>query len=326
MTPEAAEYHRIMLLVGLRDRFDREFDHALEQETPLSGLILALTSCASDSEKASSVLHSYALANAFDPQKTYDLVLDDIRSRYFSGELSRMQTADIIRIIAYLDEHIHRLPWSLFTNLTYALEEYEDGYMSEEDFITLFDAWFFRGEPPYQIPPQVLAKTEKTRHSKPYWKNLIATLVTMFLGFASIGLTIALTGARDIREFTTQDNIVFCCFIISELLFWGLCFFFANRCGKRLHERSEAELAMLSAHKNDGLDTLPYPCIQVVFDTGGIWRGIIQSWNDRYYVTVDRFFFREEAWHPVAFQSDLESLTDVAAFLRSEGLSPEENL
>jgi hypothetical protein len=93
-----------------------------------------------------------------------------------------------------------------------------------------------------------------------------------------------------------------------------------------LHDRSEAELAMLSAHKNDGLDTLPYPCIQVVFDTGGIWRGIIQFWNDRYHVTVDRFFFCAGAWHPVSFQSDLKSLTDVADFLRSEGISPEKSL
>ena len=42
MTPEMVEYHRAMLLVGLGDRFYRAFDEALEQENPLSELILSL--------------------------------------------------------------------------------------------------------------------------------------------------------------------------------------------------------------------------------------------------------------------------------------------
>lgn len=326
MTPESAEYHRLMLMVGLRDRFDQEFDQALEQENPLSDLILNLTSCVSDLDKASSILHSYAVDNNFDEQKVFDLVTADIRNRYFSGQLSRMETAEIIHTLnAYLEKDCCE-PWWMLFDITYALEDYRNDSISESAFISLFDMWFFRGEPTLNLPPQVISKIEKPHHSKAYWKNLVATLVTMFLGFTLIGLTIALTGARDIQDFTKQDQVIFSCFLISLLPTWGLSFFFANRCGKGLHERSEAELAMLAAHKNDGLSTLPYPCDQVLFETNGIRRAIIQSWHDHYYVSIERFFFKSQLWHPITFQSDLESLTDVADFLRSEGISPEKTL
>ena len=315
MTPEAAEYHRIMLLVGLRDRFDQEFDHALEQENPLSDLILNLTSCASDLDKASSILHSYAVDNNFKEQEVYDLVIADIRNRYFSGQLSRMETAEIIHTLtAYLDKDCCE-PWWLLFDIAYALEDYQNGSFSESAFISLFDMWFFRGEPTLNLLPQVMSVTEKPHHSKAYWKNLVATLVTMFLGFAFIGLTIALTGARDTQDFTQQDHVIFSCFMISVLFTWGLSFFFANRCGKRLHERSEAELTMLATHKSDGLDTLPYPGTQVLFEAGGIRRAIIQFWNDHYYVSIDRFFFKSQVWHPIAFQSGLRTMDEVESFL-----------
>lgn len=318
MTPESAEYHRLMLMVGLRDRFDQEFDHALEQENPLSDLILNLTSCASDLDKASSILHSYAVDNNFNEQEVYDLVIADIRNRYFSGQLSRMETAEIIHTLtAYLDKDCCE-PWWLLFDIAYALEDYQNGSISESAFISLFDMWFFRGEPTLNLLPQVMSVTEKNHHSKAYWKNLVATLVAMFLGFALIGLTIALTGARDIQDFTKQDQVVFSCFLISSLLTWGLSFFFANRCGKRLHERSEAELAMLAAHKNDGLNTLPYPCDQVFFEADGIRRAIIQVWNGHYYVSIERFFFKSQVWHPIAFQSEFETMNAVESFLSEE--------
>ena len=79
MTPESAEYHRLMLMVGLRDRFDQEFDQALEQENPLSDLILNLSSCVSDFDEASSILHSYAVDNKFDEQKVFDLVDGNVK-------------------------------------------------------------------------------------------------------------------------------------------------------------------------------------------------------------------------------------------------------
>ena len=45
MTLERAYYHKLMLEVGLTERFDQELDTMLEQEDPLSELTLALSTC-----------------------------------------------------------------------------------------------------------------------------------------------------------------------------------------------------------------------------------------------------------------------------------------
>ena len=146
MTPERAEYHRIMLMVGLRDKFDQEFDWALENENPLSDIILSLTSCASDTEETIAVLHSFALDNEFDEEEVYNLVLDDIRSRYLDGILSRSQvTTTLYSIANYLDAFWNE-PWDKLTHLSNALELYEDKLISENAFIECFDAWLLRNE------------------------------------------------------------------------------------------------------------------------------------------------------------------------------------
>ena len=50
MTPERAAYHRLMLLSGLREEFDRELDLALETEDPITDPVLDLAFCMSDPE------------------------------------------------------------------------------------------------------------------------------------------------------------------------------------------------------------------------------------------------------------------------------------
>lgn len=313
MTPERAEYHRIMLMVGLRDKFDQEFDWALENEDPLSDIILSLTSCASDIEETIAVLHSFALDNDFDEEEVYALVLDDIRSRYLHGELSRAEVAQTLYSIAtYLDKCWDE-PWDDFLYLSYDLEEYEDGLISETEFIQRFDAWFLRGE-----PVRIFATKERFSHYTISWKHFVAMMSMIALSFIAIGITVALTGARDIGEFTQQDWIIFNYFALSELVIWGLALIFAKRCGKMLYCRSDAELAIVAAHKNDGLDRLPYPCVKVIFETNGIRRALIQSWDGYFCVTIDRFFFDTQTWHPVALQSNLESMQDVEVFLLDE--------
>ena len=48
MTPERAAYHRLMLLAGLQEEFEKELDFALETEDPITAPILDLAFCMSD--------------------------------------------------------------------------------------------------------------------------------------------------------------------------------------------------------------------------------------------------------------------------------------
>ena len=146
MTPEIAEYHRAMLMVGLQDRFYQDFDTALENENPLSDLMLSLCTCVSDMRQVISILHEYTLDHKINEQKVYDLILDDIRSRYLNGALSRTQVVSTLYGIVQCLDKFWDEPWHQFSYLTYDLELCEDGLIAEEVFIKCFDAWLFRGE------------------------------------------------------------------------------------------------------------------------------------------------------------------------------------
>ena len=56
MTPERAAYHRLMLLAGLQEEFEKDLDFALETEDPITAPILDLAFCMSDLNQTVSVL------------------------------------------------------------------------------------------------------------------------------------------------------------------------------------------------------------------------------------------------------------------------------
>ena len=132
MTPEQAEYHRAMLLIGLDDRFEKCFDEALEVEDPLSEVVLALSTCISSREQVLSVLREYTLSDPFDEKTVRDLVLEDIRSRYQSGEMDRVEMVTALYdVVVSLDKSLDD-SWNILTEPTYYLELYEEDLISED--------------------------------------------------------------------------------------------------------------------------------------------------------------------------------------------------
>ena len=147
MTPEMVEYHRAMLLVGLGDRFYRAFDEALEQENPLSDLTLSLSTCISDKNEVLHILKEYTMDHPFDEQQVCELILDEIRSRYVAGELSRAEVADVLYRIVWAVDRFWDEPWHSLTDLSYDLELLEENIITEEVFNQCFDSWLLRGKP-----------------------------------------------------------------------------------------------------------------------------------------------------------------------------------
>lgn len=146
MTPELVEFYRCLLLVGLGEGFYRAFDEALEREDPLSDLTLSLCTCISDEGAVLHILREYTLDHPFDEQAVCDLILTDIRSRYISGEMSRVQVAKTLyRIVAAIDK-LWDDPWNSLMDLSYHLEAWEDGLICEEVFNQCFDSWFLEGK------------------------------------------------------------------------------------------------------------------------------------------------------------------------------------
>lgn len=146
MTPEIVEYYRAMLLVGMGDKFYQAFDRALEEEDPLSELVLALSTCISDDEQVRHILREYTLDHPFNEQAVCGLILEDLRRCYEAGAITRPEIVDTLyRIVMKLDKFWDE-PWHSLTDLSYDLELWQDGLICEEVFNQCFDSWFFRGK------------------------------------------------------------------------------------------------------------------------------------------------------------------------------------
>ena len=80
MTVEQAYYHKLMLEVGLTERFDAELDELLEQEDPLSELTLALSTCGGDRNEQIHILNEFVLSvpkEQIDKDAVFFLVAED---------------------------------------------------------------------------------------------------------------------------------------------------------------------------------------------------------------------------------------------------------
>lgn len=157
MIPETAAFYRLLLLIGIRDRFDAAFDHALETEEPLSDLMLSLCTCVSDDEKVLSVLQEYILDHTIDEQVVYHMIRGDFRKRRLSGQMTRAEVTEYLYEIAWRLDQLFADPWYNLTTPNYAFELWRDGFVAEEVFNQCFDAWLFRGEDlnPWKLQEQL---------------------------------------------------------------------------------------------------------------------------------------------------------------------------
>lgn len=146
MSPEMVEYYRGMLMVGLGDGFYAAFDKALEEENPLSDLTLSLCTCISNEAEVLHILTEYTQSYTLDEEAVRDLVVADIRNRYESGEMTRVEVVRTLYTIVRALDRYWQEPWDWCTFMMFALEVYEDGITSEEAFNESFDEWWNYGK------------------------------------------------------------------------------------------------------------------------------------------------------------------------------------
>ncbi len=85
MAVEQAAYHKLFLLNGLTECFDRDLDERLERENPLSDLTLALSTCGGKREEQIHILNECILNTApeqIDKDAVFSLTADELRKRY----------------------------------------------------------------------------------------------------------------------------------------------------------------------------------------------------------------------------------------------------
>ena len=96
MTREDAYYRRILLLCGVWDDFDKWLDVYLEDEAPLSPIVLDLLDCRNDMKKAEHVLNLYCLEAPFDEESVHTRLRCYLKEGYQNGEMSKDQVMSLI--------------------------------------------------------------------------------------------------------------------------------------------------------------------------------------------------------------------------------------
>ena len=147
MTPERAAYHRLMLLAGLWEEYERELDLTLETADPIPEPELDLALCMSDLDRTVSVLYNYLLDHPADDQQVYDMVLSTIRDLYTrEGHPASELTCILYRIAMAADRWCIDPPWCDVYDLSIVQELYADGHISEEVFLAVFEALLLHGQ------------------------------------------------------------------------------------------------------------------------------------------------------------------------------------
>lgn len=146
MTPERAEYHRLLLLVGFKEEYERELDEILETVDPIISPELELACCMSDLEETISVLYNYVITSGVDEQKVFDMVMTDLRRRYSEHTVTTKEMVDILDRIALHSDSDSNSLWEQLRYPAYQYELVEDDLLSEEVFNAAFEAKFLYDE------------------------------------------------------------------------------------------------------------------------------------------------------------------------------------
>ena len=144
MTPQQAQYHLLMLRLGEYDEYDKALDRLLEEQDPLSPLVLELAFCMSDRQQTISVLHNFLLDHPADERQLMESQLDWVRKQYTEKSMTAVQAAEYLSRVYYIKSDLEPW-WEMFIYLD-DYELYTDGMISLSVFEQCFEARFLRGE------------------------------------------------------------------------------------------------------------------------------------------------------------------------------------
>ena len=149
MTLERAYYHKLMLEVGLAERFDQELDTMLEQEDPLSELTLALSTCGGDRNEQIHILNDYILSapkEQIDKDAVFSLVAEDFRARYEQSPEALEQLTRQMGSAAWLSGWWMEDPWNAMYLMRDWYDDIEARLLPRDVFLESFRKLLSSGE------------------------------------------------------------------------------------------------------------------------------------------------------------------------------------
>ena len=140
---EDAVYYECLLSLGENTEYDEWLNNSLENESPLSEIVLELSYCTSDYDKAISLLHNYTLEQQFDNADVSDRLRIFFKDAYYSKGWSREKVLSAMHdTTLYLDDSVGTM-YCLCDCYFWVRE----GAISEEDFNKVFFEYLENGTP-----------------------------------------------------------------------------------------------------------------------------------------------------------------------------------
>ena len=143
MKLEDAVYYECLLSLGETAEYDEWLNSSLENEAPLSEIVLELSYCGSDYDKAISLLHNYSLEQQFDNAATCDRLRIYFKDAYYSKGWSKKRVLSAIHDITFYLDHSLGTMYCLWDCYFWVME----GAIPEEDFDKAFFEYLDNGTP-----------------------------------------------------------------------------------------------------------------------------------------------------------------------------------
>lgn len=150
MTYEEAYFFKILLTCGVSDGYDAWLNSYLEREDPISDIVLELSLCGSDTNRAVTCLNDYCLGHSVEEKRVCDMLREYLLDAYLKKRFSQKEIIHLMYRFAVVHSdpvNDHGEPWSDM----YYMDDYrllaEDGVISKERFDTAFYAYLQYGIP-----------------------------------------------------------------------------------------------------------------------------------------------------------------------------------
>lgn len=156
MTYEYASYYKLMLLCGYTDELISHVNRALNEQEPISDIILDLGFAGENPKKLLSALNAYLGQIKFSDidydGTVFNLVMDFLKRKYVDESMSRKDMTKLMYRFAthteqYLAGEIMDDPWYTMYFLDDLLYDAEHGYISKQSFECAFDDYLNKKKP-----------------------------------------------------------------------------------------------------------------------------------------------------------------------------------
>ena len=326
MNPEEVCFHYLVLLSGIRDTYDAALDRVLEQEDPLSDLTLALSGCMSDVNQPLFVLKEYLLDHPVREEYVYPWIIKELGDRQRAGTMTYEQAGAAFSAMAREGDFREPEIWADLTFPEEVQELYEDHLISRYVYEAVMDHFLLCGErwDPWKLQNEKRKRLETPEHSRSYRLSLAGCITCVALSFGVIFAGAAMTGWREMRDFSRQDWFAWWAFAAMELVVIWLEFRLALRASRLWHQGSAKQRKILAKYKTAGLQVFSQ-YDRVYWEKDGIRRAVAFRKEGMYAVTIQCFDFENRCWQFAEHEEELEDLAAVEEFLQeNQDFIPEE--